>query len=137
MKKTQEKDTYKDEFTEQEEQALLQNITSKLDQNDKHIGKMLPLSSSGQYTSFGNGILLCKILNALIPGSLDERVITFNVGGSADIVDNMNLFINSGKAVGCRFNKVSKDDLIACKRKAILTALDQINQVGSKSNEKN
>jgi len=129
QEKLQQQDDYKDEFTEQEEQSLFQSINEKLNKNDKHIERMLPLNP-GQYSSFGNGILLCKILNTFVPGSLDERVITINVGGNVDIVDNMNLFLNSGKAVGCRFNKIQKDDLIACKRKSILTALDQIKTVG-------
>lgn len=81
-------------------------------------------------------------MNALVPDALDERVINSSPSGDAQIVrfislgelrllanpkllviqkeENWNLCLNSGKAIGCRVNGISLDDLMDGEPQALL-----------------
>ena len=59
-----------------------------------------------------NGVILAKLVNLAAPGTVDERVIVKDPGMTVqDKKSNLNLVLNSAKAIGCLFETTSDDVL--------------------------
>jgi len=78
-----------------------------------------------------DGILICKLINASIKGTIDERAI--NKGANLNtfkITENQNLCINSAKAIGCNVINIGANDLIEGKQHLVLGLIWQIIRIG-------
>jgi plastin-1 len=78
-----------------------------------------------------DGILICKLINASIKGTIDERAI--NKGANLNtfkITENQNLCINSAKAIGCTVVNVGAGDLTEGKVHLVLGLIWQIIRIG-------
>eukprot|EP00916_Digyalum_oweni_P008135 GHVL01013617.1.p1 GENE.GHVL01013617.1~~GHVL01013617.1.p1 ORF type:complete len:903 (+),score=230.80 GHVL01013617.1:42-2750(+) len=71
----------------------------------------LPILSDDLYSSLRNGVILCKLVNAAVPGTIDERVV--NKGGLTvwQIRENAVLALHSAAAIGCRIVNVHPSDI--------------------------
>jgi hypothetical protein len=47
-----------------------------------------------------------------VGGTIDERVLNLNPSTPEAVVENINLCINSAKAIGCNVNDVTMEDII-------------------------
>src|SRR5689334_12337652 len=70
-----------------------------------------------------------KFINALVPDTLDERVINVVVKDQEHKVENWNLCLNSGKAIGCVVHDIRVEDLIAARPDAIGAVIWEIVKV--------
>lgn len=92
-------------FSEEEKAAFVAHINFSL-QGDKDLGGVLPISASGNdlFTKCFDGILLCKLINSAVPGTIDDRVINRGKGGKKldlwSAAENSNLAINSAASIG-------------------------------------
>jgi len=107
------------------------NDCLKNDADLKHIG--LPLNPDGMdlFRAVKDGILICKLINASIKGTIDERAI--NKGANLNtfkITENQNLCINSAKAIGCNVVNIGASDLTEGKVHLVLGLIWQIIRIG-------
>ena len=73
-----------------------------------------------------DGILIAKLVNLAVPGTIDERVLVKDPGMSRDDKqNNLNLVINSAKSIGCLVD-CNADDVLDENRKKDLDLLYQI-----------
>jgi len=78
-----------------------------------------------------DGLLLCKLINDAIPGTIDERVL--NKGANLTQFhknENQNVAINSAKAIGCNVVNIGGKDLIDGTPHLVLGLIWQIVKIG-------
>ena len=88
---------------------------------------MLPINpdSDDLFSAVDNGIILCKLVNIVQPGTVDERVLNKKKTMSVfHVKENINLALASIRSIGCKV--VSIDDELIMKRSenVILSFLD-------------
>eukprot|EP00948_MAST-09A_sp_MAST-9A-sp1_P002551 g2551.t1 len=103
----------KHSFSEEEKAAFSEHINLTLG-GDKDLD-MLPIdpSTSDLFKATHNGLLLCKLINAAVPGTVDERALNIKKKLNIyEIRENQNLCINAAKAIGCVLANVHAGSLI-------------------------
>jgi plastin-1 len=120
-------------FNEEEKASFVDYMNDVLskDPDVKHLG--LPLNPDGMeiFQAVRDGILLCKLINTAVKGTVDERAI--NKGPNLNtfkITENQNLCINSAKAIGCSVVNIGATDLIEGKVHLVLGLIWQIIRIG-------
>ena len=100
--------------------------------NDPHVASLLPISARAMSvaTACMDGVLLCKLLNAMVPGTIDERVIKLRVSDEEDVKQNMQLVLMSAKGVGCPVIGVKAKDLYTGQVPKILALMWDLVKVG-------
>ncbi|KNC46585.1 fimbrin [Thecamonas trahens ATCC 50062] len=133
-----EKMAFKKKLAEQADFALegadaklIEFINSTL-ASDPHVASLLPMNprAVSVATAAADGVLLCKYLNAMMPGSVDERVINFNISDEDDVLMNQSLVINTARAIGCPALNVTPKALYTGKVPQILSLLWDITRAG-------
>ena len=97
------KDFQYQSFSEEERTAFVKVINSAL-LDDPVCKKYLPIDPDTNeiFTMLKNGIILCKLINKAVEGTIDERVI--NVKDNMNVflqVQNLNLAVDVAKSIGC------------------------------------
>jgi plastin-1 len=119
-------------FTEEEKVAFVQHINSEL-MGDKDLERLLPIDSSGMdvFEAVKDGVLLCKLINASAPDTIDMRAV--NVKGKKNawqINENHDLCINSAKGIGCSVVNIGAEDLKEGRPHLVLGLMWQIIKIG-------
>ena len=89
-------------------------IMNKLLGEDPELKEKLPLDpkSNEVFKKMKDGVLLCKLINLVAPGTIDERVIVKDPGMTKDDkLNNLNTVINSAKSIGCLIECTADDVL--------------------------
>jgi hypothetical protein len=120
-------------FSDEEKEGFVDYINDCIatDPDVKHLG--FPLDSKGMsiFSAVKDGILLCKLINFCVPGTIDERAINKVKGLNAfKITENNNLVINSAKAIGCQVINIGAPDLAEGKVHLVLGLIWQIIRIG-------
>jgi len=120
-------------FSEDEKASFVDyiNDTLKSDPDLKHLKLPLNPDNHDLFDAVRDGILLCKLINASIEGTVDERAI--NKGANLNtfkITENQNLAINSAKAIGCNVINIGASDLTEGKVHLVLGVIWQIIRIG-------
>ena len=100
-------------FNENEKECYCK-IINKLLANDPECKDKLPVdpSSNEIFKKMKDGLLLCKLINIAAPNTIDERVINKDPNMTRDDkLNNLNLCINSAKAIGAIFDCTAEDIL--------------------------
>ncbi|KAG2524948.1 hypothetical protein BBO99_00005223 [Phytophthora kernoviae] len=97
-----------------------------------------PVASKPQWPPTGNqtassvcdGVLLCKLINAAVPETIDERALNI-IKKTKELnvyqkTENQNLCINAAKSIGCSVVNIGPDDLIEGKPILVLGLVWQI-----------
>ncbi|CAN6572065.1 unnamed protein product [Malus baccata var. baccata] len=82
---------------------------------DPFLKKYLPLdpSTNALFDLAKDGVLLCKLINIAVPGTIDERAIhTKAVLNPWERNENHTLCLNSAKAIGCTVVSIGTQDLV-------------------------
>ncbi|TQD93246.1 hypothetical protein C1H46_021151 [Malus baccata] len=82
---------------------------------DSFLKKYLPLdpSTNALFDLAKDGVLLCKLINIAVPGTIDERAIhTKAVLNPWERNENHTLCLNSAKAIGCTVLSIGTQDLV-------------------------
>ncbi|KAL5988000.1 Fimbrin-5 [Asimina triloba] len=99
---------------ESEKAAYVAHINSYLG-DDQFLKKYLPLdpATNDIFELAKDGVLLCKLINVAVPGTIDERAInTKRILNPWERNENHTLCLNSAKAIGCTVVNIGTQDLI-------------------------
>ncbi|WRX28197.1 Calponin homology domain - like 10 [Theobroma cacao] len=83
--------------------------------DDPFLKQFLPLdpTTNDLFNLAKDGVLLCKLINVAVPGTIDERAInTKRVLNPWERNENHTLCLNSAKAIGCTVVNIGTQDLV-------------------------
>ncbi|KAF6144998.1 hypothetical protein GIB67_013349 [Kingdonia uniflora] len=113
---------------ESEKASYVAHINSYLGE-DPFLQKYLPLDAATNdlFNLVKDGVLLCKLINVAVPGTIDERAInTKRVLNPWERNENHTLCLNSAKAIGCTVVNIGEQDLIESRPHLVLGLISQI-----------
>lgn len=113
---------------ELEQFALHLNGISK---RDKDLKDRESVTIENFFSSCQDGLLLSKLINDSAPDTIDERVL--NVGNKLNpfkMTENINVAINSAKAIGCSVVNIGPVDILEGREHLILGLVWQVIKVG-------
>ncbi|KAK9285848.1 hypothetical protein L1049_025049 [Liquidambar formosana] len=111
-----------------EKASYVAHINSYLGE-DPFLNKYLPLdpATNALFDLVKDGVLLCKLINVAVPGTIDERAInTKRVLNPWERNENHTLCLNSAKAIGCTVVNIGTQDLIEGRPHLLLGLISQI-----------
>ncbi|GER31553.1 fimbrin 1 [Striga asiatica] len=111
-----------------EKSSYVSHINSFLGE-DPFLKKYLPIdpSTNALFDLAKDGVLLCKLINVAVPGTIDERAInTKGVLNPWERNENHTLCLNSAKAIGCTVVNIGTQDLVEARPHLVLGLISQI-----------
>ncbi|KAJ4826482.1 hypothetical protein Tsubulata_041168 [Turnera subulata] len=115
-------------INESEKASYVNHINTYLGE-DPFLKKYLPLDAATNAVSdlVKDGVLLCKLINVAVPGTIDERAInTKAVLNPWERNENQTLCLNSCKAIGCTVVNIGAVDLVEARPHLVLGLISQI-----------
>ncbi|XP_020083169.1 fimbrin-5-like isoform X2 [Ananas comosus] len=115
-------------INESEKSSYVAHINSYLGE-DPFLKKYLPLdpATNDLFNLVRDGVLLCKLINVAVPGTIDERAInTKRVLNPWERNENHTLCLNSAKAIGCTVVNIGTQDLVEGRPHLVLGLISQI-----------
>ncbi|KAA8543569.1 hypothetical protein F0562_021685 [Nyssa sinensis] len=115
-------------ISESEKASYVAHINNYLAE-DKFLKQYLPIepSTNNLFEIAKDGVLLCKLINVAVPGTIDERAInTKRVLNPWERNENHTLCLNSAKAIGCTVVNIGTQDFIEGRRHLVLGVISQI-----------
>ncbi|XP_024024196.1 fimbrin-2 [Morus notabilis] len=115
-------------ISESEKASYVAHINNYL-AGDDFLKKYLPIDASTNdlFEITKDGVLLCKLINVAVPGTIDERAInTKRVLNPWERNENHTLCLNSAKAIGCTVVNIGTQDFIEGRRHLVLGLISQI-----------
>ncbi|KAJ7964749.1 putative Fimbrin [Quillaja saponaria] len=120
--------TFHHTINESEKASYVAHINSYLGE-DPFLNKYLPLdpSTNALFDLAKDGVLLCKLINVAVPGTIDERAInTKRDLNPWERNENHTLCLNSAKAIGCTVVNIGTQDLVEARPHLLLGLISQI-----------
>ncbi|CAN6479200.1 unnamed protein product [Victoria cruziana] len=115
-------------ISESEKSSYVAHINSYL-RDDPFLKKYLPLdpSTNDLFELAKDGVLLCKLINVAVPGTIDERAInTKKILNPWERNENHTLCLNSAKAIGCTVVNIGTQDLVEGRPHLVVGLISQI-----------
>ncbi|XP_062222913.1 fimbrin-5-like [Phragmites australis] len=115
-------------INESEKTSYVNHINNFLGE-DPFLKNFLPLdpASNELFNLVRDGVLLCKLINVAVPGTIDERAINTKKDPNPwERNENHTLCLNSAKAIGCTVVNIGTQDLIEARPHLVLGLLSQI-----------
>ncbi|KAF7095024.1 hypothetical protein CFC21_097272 [Triticum aestivum] len=100
--------------------------------NDPFLKKYLPIDPAGNdlFDLVRDGVVLCKLINVAVPGTIDERAINKKrILNPWERNENHTLCLNSAKAIGCTVVNLGAQDLVEGRTHLVLGLISQIIKV--------
>nr|GMC88288.1 fimbrin-5-like [Ipomoea batatas] len=114
-------------LSEDEIKAILSESSSDLDEEIDFEFFLRIKHSNALFDLAKDGVLLCKLINVAISGTIDERAInTKKVLNPWERNENHTLCLNSAKAIGCTVVNIGTEDLVEGRPHLILGLISQI-----------
>lgn len=79
--------------------------------------------------TLSDGVVLSKLVNRAVPGTIDERVLHAQPQSPEDVLENLTLFLNSAKAIGCNIPNTTLEDIITGDEHKLLQIVTEIERV--------
>nr|GLL42825.1 fimbrin-2-like [Ipomoea trifida] len=101
-------------ISESEKASYVAHINNYLAE-DKFLKKYLPIdpSTNDLFEIAKDGVLICKLINVAVPGTIDERAINMKrILNPWERNENHTLGLNSAKAIGCTVVNIGTQDFI-------------------------
>ncbi|XP_024979298.1 fimbrin-4 [Cynara cardunculus var. scolymus] len=120
--------TLRHSISETEKASYVTHINNYLAE-DKFLKDYLPIdpSTNALFDLAKDGVLLCKLINVAVPGTIDERAInTKKVLNPWERNENHTLCLNSAKAIGCTVVNIGTQDLAEGRPHLLLGLISQI-----------
>ena len=125
-------------YAEEEVDAFINFINSTLG-GDKDLQKYkkVPLAEGGAlerdgfFSACNDGLLIAKLINAMVEDTIDERALA--MGGKLNnfsVLENNTICLESAKAIGCSVVNVRPKDLVSGNKVLILGLVWQIIRIG-------
>ncbi|KAL3358828.1 hypothetical protein AABB24_015760 [Solanum stoloniferum] len=115
-------------ISESEKASYVAHINNYL-VGDEFLKKFLPIdpSTNDLFEISKDGVLICKLINVAVPGTIDERAINMKrMLNPWERNENHTLCLNSAKAIGCTVVNIGTQDLIEGRRHLVLGVISQI-----------
>ncbi|CAI9088302.1 OLC1v1022602C1 [Oldenlandia corymbosa var. corymbosa] len=115
-------------INDSEKSSYVAHINSYL-RDDPFLKQFLPIdpASNQLFELARDGVLLCKLINVAVPGTIDERAINVKrVLNPWERNENHTLCLNSAKAIGCTVVNIGTQDLIEGRPHLVLGLISQI-----------
>ncbi|KAI3410743.1 uncharacterized protein J3R85_018515 [Psidium guajava] len=115
-------------ISESEKASYVAHINSYLG-DDSFLKQFLPIdpATNDLFNLARDGVLLCKLINVAVPGTIDERAInTKRVLNPWERNENHTLCLNSAKAIGCTVVNIGTQDLVEGRPHLVLGLISQI-----------
>ncbi|CAO2826486.1 unnamed protein product [Amaranthus hypochondriacus] len=115
-------------ISESEKASYVSHINNYLGE-DKFLKQYLPIdpSTNDLFEIVKDGVLLCKLINVAVPGTIDERAINMKrMLNPWERNENHTLCFNSAKAIGCTLVNIGTQDFIEGRRHLVLGLIAQI-----------
>ncbi|KAJ3678306.1 hypothetical protein LUZ60_002109 [Juncus effusus] len=115
-------------ISESEKTAYVNHINGYLSE-DEFMKKYLPIDAltDDLFKICKEGVLLCKLINVAVPGTIDERAInTKTILNPWEKNENHTLCLNSAKAIGCTLVNIGTQDLAEGRTHLVLGLISQI-----------
>ncbi|CAI0559721.1 unnamed protein product [Linum tenue] len=115
-------------ISESEKASYVAHINNYLAE-DKFLKQYLPIdpATNDLFEIVKDGVLLCKLINLAVPGTIDERAInTKRVLNPWERNENHTLCLNSAKAIGCTVVNIGTQDFIEGRRHLVVGLISQI-----------
>lgn len=117
-------------YSEEEKVAFSEHINNCL-VHDRDLSHVLPIApeSDALFQSVSDGTLLCKLINAAVPETIDVRALNQKKAKQLNVyekTENNNLCINAAKSIGCSVVNIGPADLIEGKPILVLGLVWQI-----------
>ncbi|KAF2292358.1 hypothetical protein GH714_020530 [Hevea brasiliensis] len=120
--------TFHHNINESEKASYVSHINNYLGE-DSFLCKYLPIDAATNelFDLVKDGVLLCKLINVAVPGTIDERAInTKKVLNPWERNENHTLCLNSAKAIGCTVVNIGTQDLVEARPHLVLGLISQI-----------
>ncbi|KAL0400293.1 UNVERIFIED_CONTAM: Fimbrin-5 [Sesamum radiatum] len=120
--------TLRHTISESEKASYVTHINNFL-KDDPFLSKYLPIdpSTNALFDLAKDGVLLCKLINVAVPGTIDERAInTKQVLNPWERNENHTLCLNSAKAIGCTVVNIGTQDLVEARPHLVVGLISQI-----------
>lgn len=121
----------KHSFSDAEKVNFVDYINQSL-KDDPHLQKVLPIptETDAVFQAVKDGVLLSKLINKCVPGTIDERTLNLKEKKNVfEINENQNLVLESAKAIGCQVINIRPGDLVEAKPHLVLGLMWQIIKV--------
>ncbi|KAH7518751.1 hypothetical protein FEM48_Zijuj09G0204300 [Ziziphus jujuba var. spinosa] len=115
-------------ISESEKASYVGHINNYLAE-DEFLKRYIPIdpSTNDLFEIVKDGVLLCKLINVAVPGTIDERAInTKRALNPWERNENHTLCLNSAKAIGCTVVNIGTQDFIEGRRHLVLGVISQI-----------
>ncbi|XP_015079373.1 fimbrin-2-like [Solanum pennellii] len=115
-------------ISESEKASYVAHINSYL-ADDEFLKKYLPIDplTNDLFEVSKDGVLICKLINVAVPGTIDERAINMKrMLNPWERNENHTLCLNSAKAIGCTLVNIGTQDFIEGRRHLVLGVISQI-----------
>ncbi|KAL3828957.1 hypothetical protein ACJIZ3_017759 [Penstemon smallii] len=115
-------------ISESEKASYVAHINNYLGE-DQFLKKYLPLdpTTNDLFELAKDGVLICKLINVAVPGTIDERAInTKRMLNPWEKNENHTLCLNSAKAIGCTVVNIGTQDFVEGRRHLVLGVISQI-----------
>jgi len=119
-------------FSEEEKISFVEHINDRLKDNPLCKGR-IPINADNNdiFTKVGDGVILCCLINDAVPDTIDVRVINTKEKMTTFMaIENLNLAINSAKAIGCSVVNVGAGDIQKGTEHLVLGLIWQIVRIG-------
>ncbi|KAL3653250.1 Fimbrin-2 [Castilleja foliolosa] len=115
-------------ISESEKASYVGHINNYLGE-DEFLNKYLPIdpATNDLFEVAKDGVLICKLINVAVPGTIDERAInTKRMLNPWERNENHTLCLNSARAIGCTVVNIGTQDFIEGRRHLVLGVISQI-----------
>ncbi|KAF7845163.1 fimbrin-2-like [Senna tora] len=115
-------------ISESEKASYVAHINNYLAE-DEFLKRYLPIdpSTNDVFEIAKDGVLICKLINVAVPGTIDERAInTKRLLNPWERNENHTLCLNSAKAIGCTVVNIGTEDFVEGRRHLVLGLISQI-----------
>ncbi|XP_027330249.1 fimbrin-1-like [Abrus precatorius] len=115
-------------ISESEKACYVTHINSYLG-DDPFLQQYLPLdpATNDIFDLAKDGVLLCKLINVAVPGTIDDRAINAKRNPTLwERNENHTLCLNSAKAIGCTVVNIGTQDLVEGRPHLVLGLISQI-----------
>ncbi|KAG5450450.1 Plastin-3 [Clonorchis sinensis] len=117
----------------EEEQIAFSSWIERNLKDDKECASYFPFDSEGGdlYEKCSDGVLLCKIINCSVPGTIDPRALNKSEHPTTfQMHENITLALNSARAIGCNVVNIGAGDILNGTKHLLLGLLWQVIKIG-------
>jgi len=116
---------------EEEKESFVEHI-NRLLVGDKDLNGVVPIPNNtlDLFTAVRNGVLLAKMIEATVPGTVALQKLETKRLNAFNIISNHNITIDAAKAIGCNLINIGAEDLREGKPILVMGLIWQIIKIG-------